>query len=271
MKIHLLLLPVLVQCLSLAVFADGASGDTQTESNTIRASIVAAGVPAASLDRIQKFIEKNHDQQLIQEVYTCKNQLPSDLKPCDEKLREKTTKKITITSPQYVAVVDFSKPSNQERFFLINLKSGTVQKFLTTHGRGSGVGPWAYKFSNIKDSEQSSLGLYHIGEVYQGSKGSTLRMYGLETSNDQAYSRDVVIHSAWYATPDFITSINPKTGKPFGRLGVSWGCPAVAIDTLKKIMPLLKGGGIIDLYQPDLMDAALSGKEVQVVPPTVDP
>lgn len=236
-------------------------------SDEIRDKIAASGAPMKSLDRILKFLKENSGDQVSTEIYTCKGQPETSTKPCDESIRERTTRKLTIAAHRYVGIVDFTKPSTEERFFVIDMQTGDVQKYLTTHGRGSGQGRYAYKFSNLKDSNQSSLGLFFAGETYVGGKGETLRLYGLETSNDQAYNRDVVIHSADYATTAFIKRINPKTKAPFNRLGLSWGCPALAPDVKKKVLPLLKGGALIDLYQPDLMEAALSGKEVATQPP----
>jgi hypothetical protein len=257
--------------LSALLSAPGANAGSALDTD-IRSKIVAAGVPQESLDRILKFIDKNDGEELPTDAYACigkdgKVEDSASVKYCDEKKREPLTKKLKIEEHRYVVVVDFSKPSTEERFNLIDLKTGEVQKFLTTHGRGSGKSIWAYKFSNIKDSNQSSLGLYYIGESYQGSHGTMLRLYGLERSNDQAYNRDIVIHKAIYARKEFIAQKNPTTKAPWGRLGVSWGCPAVSPETLKIIEPLLKDGAIMDLYQPDLMETALSGHEVKIDPP----
>jgi hypothetical protein len=232
-----------------------------------RAKILDAGVPEASLDRILKFIDKNDGSEITTEAYHCKGADEKSVKYCDEKQREPITKKLKIESRQYVVVVDFSKPSTEPRFNLIDLKTGEVKKFLTTHGRGSGKSIWAYKFSNLKDSNQSSLGLYYIGESYEGSHGTMLRLYGLERSNDQVYNRDVVIHKAVYARAEFINKINPATKSPWGRLGVSWGCPAVSPEALKILLPFIKDIAVMDIYQPDLMEKALSGHEVKIDPP----
>jgi len=87
-------------------------------------------------------------------------------------------------------------------------------------------------------------------------------MYGLQGSNDQAYNRDIVMHGADYASTDFPKRENYRTKKPFARLGVSWGCPAVAFSNAKKWFPRLKEGALIYHYHPELEAAAQTGREV---------
>ncbi|MNL53634.1 hypothetical protein D3C87_1768980 [compost metagenome] len=85
-------------------------------------------------------------------------------------------------------------------------------------------------------------------------------MYGLQRSNDQAYNRDIVLHGAWYAAKEFINSIDPKTGQPRGRLGLSWGCPALSLALAKKLIPFLQEGGVIFHYHPTLLEESLKGR-----------
>lgn len=244
-------------CLSM-----GAQAQTQSKSSTLIKNILAAGVPENALEKLNQFLYENKDRSFQQDTYTCAGSDPSSVRPCDESKRRHTSKTVTLTDPQYVAIVDFTAPSTQKRFYLINRKTGMVETYLTTHGIGSGQGTYAYKFSNTKDSRQTSLGFYLTGEVYSGSYGKTLRMYGLQRSNDQAYNRDIVMHGAWYANENFIRSTNPSTGQPFGRLGLSWGCPALAMPIAEKIIPLLKGGSLVFHYHSNLLDEAMTGREV---------
>jgi hypothetical protein len=236
------------------------------QSTEVRAKILAAGVPEGSLKRIIEFIEKNKGTKLKTDYYTCKGQ-PDDASPCEESARTYSTKEITILNPRIVVSIDFSMESIKQRMFVIDLVSGDVKRFYVSHGEGSGLKKWAYKFSNIKDSRQSSLGLYQTGEVYDGKYGDSIRLYGLERSNDQAFNRDIVAHRAVYARADYIRKTDPKTGKPFGRLGLSWGCPAISPEDMDKFMPILKAGVIYDIYHPSLMDVAQSGHEVKVEEP----
>lgn len=193
------------------------------------------------------------------------------VKPCDENKRVRMTKKVKFEMPSWIGIVDFSQPSTTRRFFLINMKTGEVMKYYVAHGKGSGNSNYPTKFSNRKDSLQTSLGIYLAGETYQGSYGDTLRLYGLQRSNDQAFNRDIVVHGAWYVGEDFINSVNSQTKKKYGRLGVSWGCPALGLGVAPKIIGLLKNGGMLLHYHPDLMEKAQSGHEVSIPAPIEAP
>lgn len=229
--------------------------------------IIEQGVPADALKRLYKFIDENLGRDFNTETYTCSGHYAGTVHPCEENKRSNTTSTLRLARiPEYVAIVDYTLPSTQRRFFLTNLKTGEVKVYYVAHGKGSGEN-FAYKFSNTKDSLQTSLGIYLAGDTYQGSYGATLRLYGLQKSNDQAYNRDIVVHGAWYIGEDFINSVNEATHRRYGRLGVSWGCPALSLQIAPVVIPLLKDGGLVMHYQKDLMDNALSGNEVSIEKP----
>ena len=143
-----------------------------------------------------------------------------------------------------VTIIDFSKPSTEKRLFILDLKK---QKILfhtfVAHGKNTGLN-MATRFSNNKGSNQSSLGLFRTGESYQGKHGYSLRLDGLEKGfNDNARSRAVVMHSASYVSEDFI--------KRHGRLGRSWGCPALPVELSKEIIDLIKDGSCLYIYAND--------------------
>ena len=231
--------------------------------------IISQGVPEHGLRKIFEFLGKIGTSYTFQ-TYTCAGLDPADVKVCDDKKRTPSTKTLTLQAHDYAVVVDFMRKSTTKRFFLINLKTGDVTSYLTSHGKGSGETELPYKFSNTKDSKQTSLGMYMLGEIFQSSHGITLRMYGMETSNDQAYNRDIVFHGAEYAEEAFIKKTNPNTKLPYGRLGVSWGCPAVGRDNAKKLVPLIKEGVLI-YHDHVLAEEALSGHEVSMPKPTASP
>lgn len=90
-------------------------------------------------------------------------------------------------------------------------------------------------FSNKHKSRKSSLGFFKTAETYRGKHGYSLRLDGIEKSiNDNARDRAIVIHGADYVSRVFI--------KKYGRLGRSWGCPALPIEKTKKIIDLISGG-----------------------------
>jgi len=143
-----------------------------------------------------------------------------------------------------VTIIDFSKPSTEKRLFILDLRNQQVlyQTFVA-HGKNTGAN-MATKFSNKKGSNQSSLGLYRTGESYKGKHGYSLRLDGLEKGfNDNARSRAVVMHSASYVSESFI--------KRHGRLGRSWGCPAVPVEISEEIIDLIKGGSCLYIYAND--------------------
>lgn len=246
---------------ALSVFGSFALAANEKNINT---KILEQGVPTDALNRLNKFLYENRGRSFNQDTYTCEGKDPESVRPCEESKRRRSSKTVTLANPQYVAIIDFSAPSTQRRFYFINRKTGEVNKYYVSHGIGSGKDNYASRFSNTKDSRQTSLGIYLTGEVYQGSYGKTLRMYGLQKSNDEAYNRDIVLHGAWYVGEDFINSLDPKTGLPRGRLGVSWGCPALSLSMAEKLIPYLQGGSVIFHYHPQLLDEAQNGREVRL-------
>ena len=143
-----------------------------------------------------------------------------------------------------ISVVDFSQPSTHKRFYLINMEGREVmyQDYIA-HGKNTGT-LMAKKFSNIPHSNQSSLGFYKTAETYYGKHGLSLRLDGLEKGiNDKARQRAIVIHSAWYTEESFI--------KKYGRLGRSFGCPALPVGNYTEIIELIKDGTLLFIYSTE--------------------
>ena len=143
-----------------------------------------------------------------------------------------------------LAVIDYSKASLEPRLWVFDLASNTLLFHeLVAHGQGSGEN-MARAFSNRDGSHQTSLGLFRTAGTYQGSNGYSLRMEGLEPgTNDAAMARAIVMHGAPY--------VNPQTARKQGRLGRSWGCPAVRPEVAKQVIDSLKNGQMIFSYYPD--------------------
>jgi len=143
-----------------------------------------------------------------------------------------------------VTIIDFSKPSTEKRLFILDLeKQKILYHTYVAHGKNTGQNV-ATKFSNNKGSNQSSLGLFRTAESYQGKHGYSLRLDGLEKGfNDNARSRAVVMHSASYVSEGFI--------QKHGRLGRSWGCPALPVELSKEIIDLIKEGSCLYIYADD--------------------
>jgi len=143
------------------------------------------------------------------------------------------------------AVLDFSAHSSTPRFHLIERPSGRVlQTFRVAHGQGS-EGPrrdgYAEVFSNVPDSNTSSLGLYRTAETYVSEvwPGLAMRMDGLSPTNSNARSRYIVIHAARYMEPE------SWKGKKAGRPGLSDGCFVFSKADRDVVVSSLQGGALI--------------------------
>ena len=149
-----------------------------------------------------------------------------------------------VTDPGTLTVIDFSQPSTQPRMWVYDLRTRTLLfEDLVSHGRGSGV-TMATSFSNLPDSNRSSLGLYRTAETYVGKHGYSLRLDGLEPGfNDRARERAIVMHAAEY--------VNAATARAQGYLGRSLGCPAVRPEISRQVIDSVKGGGLLFAYYPD--------------------
>jgi hypothetical protein len=114
---------------------------------------------------------------------------------------------------------------------------------LVAHGRNTGERV-AQHFSNIEGSKMSSLGLYQTADTYYGSNGYSLRLRGLDAGfNDNALARAIVMHGAPY--------VSQAIAERLGRLGRSWGCPAVRPEVARAVIDTLKGGALLFAYYPD--------------------
>lgn len=143
-----------------------------------------------------------------------------------------------------LTVIDYSLPSSQPRLFVFDLESRKLLfRELVAHGKNSG-GDIANFFSNSPGSLATSLGLFVTADTYFGSNGYSLRLKGLEEGvNDMAMDRAIVMHGAPYVSRAAIRAL--------GRLGRSWGCPAVRKEIAKKMIDTLRGGSPIFAYYPD--------------------
>lgn len=143
-----------------------------------------------------------------------------------------------------LTVIDYSKPSSEKRFWVFDLRSNkTLFNTWVSHGKNSG-NVNATSFSNSPGSLKSSLGVFVTDDTYTGKNGYSLRLRGLERGvNDSAYSRAIVIHGAAYANGANIGS--------YGRIGRSWGCPAVGSSISKPIINTIKEHSVVFAYYPD--------------------
>ncbi len=153
-----------------------------------------------------------------------------------------TARQQGLDHKQLLTIIDYSKPSDERRLWVINVKKASVlYNTWVAHGKNSG-GAYSTSFSNRPGSLQSSYGVFLTNQSpYIGENGYSLRLTGLEPGiNDNAYSRAIVFHGAWYADPDVV--------KQYGQLGRSWGCPAVKVDVAKPLIDTIKEKTIVFAY-----------------------
>jgi hypothetical protein len=143
-----------------------------------------------------------------------------------------------------ITIIDYSLPSTEKRLWVIDLSSKRIlYHSLVAHGKNSGDNI-ASKFSNKHESLQSSLGFFITGNEYKGKHGRSLKLIGVEKNiNDAAEQRAIVIHGADYVSEKFV--------KTYGRLGRSFGCPAIPTELHDQIIDTVGTGSCLFIYYPD--------------------
>ena len=149
-----------------------------------------------------------------------------------------------LERPDILTLIDFSKPSSEPRFYIIDLcQRKVLHESIVSHGAGSG-GLYAKHFSNEDNSHKSSLGFYRTTTTYSGKYKLALRLQGMEHSNSHASRRGVVMHGAKYASYEFLD----KNGC---RLGRSYGCPALPYEGFEQVVEWIKNGSCLYIYHPN--------------------
>jgi len=149
-----------------------------------------------------------------------------------------------LVTPPTLTVIDYSLPSTEPRLWVFDTHTHRLLfKELVAHGKGTGEN-MAEHFSDAMNSHQSSLGLFVTRDPYIGNNGYSLRLDGLEPGfNSHARDRAIVIHGAAYVSADFATRQ--------GRLGRSWGCPALREAVARQVIDTVRDGGVVFSYYPD--------------------
>jgi hypothetical protein len=150
----------------------------------------------------------------------------------------------TTAQPATLTVIDYSKPSTEKRLWVFDMRSRELlYEEWVAHGQGTGD-IFAAAFSNQPGTHQSSLGLFVTEDTYFGKNGYSLRLNGLDRGfNDRARERAIVIHGAAY--------VSEEVAGAQGRLGRSWGCPALRESVARRVIDRVKGGGLLFAYFPD--------------------
>src|SRR4030095_2126375 len=149
-----------------------------------------------------------------------------------------------LETPPTLTLIDYSLPSTTPRLWVFDLRSGKLLfNELVAHGRNSGDN-MATRFSDVMESRETSIRLFRTADTYVGHNGYSLRLNGLEPGfNGNARDRAIVMHGAPYVGEDFAAAQ--------GRLGRSWGCPALRPAIARELIDRIRGGGVVFSYYPD--------------------
>lgn len=150
-----------------------------------------------------------------------------------------------VASKSVLTIIDFTRPSHLKRLWVIDVdRKLLLFHCLTSHGKNSGESI-ATSFSNTPNSNKSSLGFFVTGKTYIGKHGTSLKLKGLEPGiNDQAEARAIVMHGADYVSEHYI--------KKYGRLGRSFGCPAVPHELHEKIIETVSNGSCLFIFHDNI-------------------
>lgn len=144
-----------------------------------------------------------------------------------------------------VMFVDFRKKQKEIRLWMVDIEKRTLLlNTRVSHGEGKKRGQ---KFSNIRDSHDSSVGAYvtlrqrlsgagKLGTRADGKKKRDVAavVEGLDSTNNRAKSRAILIHGASYVSAT--------------RAAPSWGCFATRPEDNRKIVARMQNGGFIYAY-----------------------
>ena len=148
-----------------------------------------------------------------------------------------------LDSSRLLTVIDYTLPSVEPRLWVVDRVSQTVLfEELVAHGKNSGDN-LTTRFSNTLNSLQTSMGLFATDDTYVGSNGYSLRLDGLESVNDHARARAIVMHGAAY--------VSAMMARQLGRLGRSWGCPALSEAVARRVIDTIKGRTPVFAYYSD--------------------
>ena len=141
-------------------------------------------------------------------------------------------KQYKVTNDKYVVMVDYSKSIDEERLYIVNTKTAKIEITSTvSHGKNSGK-EYATDFSNVLESNKSSIGAYLTENTYYGHFGYSLNLKGLDKSNSNAKKRKIIFHSSKIMHTKW-----------------SWGCFSLPEKNTRKIIDMIKDGCLMYAYK----------------------
>jgi hypothetical protein len=146
-----------------------------------------------------------------------------------------------LSDKNIIGIIDYTISANEKRFFVIDLGAKEMlYRTLVAHGKNTGD-KFAQYFSNEPRTQKSSIGFFITKETYFGKHGYSLKLDGMDSLyNDNARIRQIIIHGAHYVSDDW--------AKKYGRIGRSWGCPALPESSAKEVIDIIKDGCCLFAY-----------------------
>lgn len=199
-------------------------------------TFIPTGNSTAKASNVESFSNLLYDSLHLQQMGMKKDALMYAFKG-----QQNLVKKGRIPNSTILTVCDFSQPSNSKRLYIIDVRNFKVLlNTYVAHGKNSG-NLYAQKFSNRSRSLQSSLGFYITKGTYFGKHGLSLKLSGQDKGfNDRAEARAIVVHGASYIGDEWLG----------GKMGRSFGCPAVPARDASKVIELIKNGTCLFIYHP---------------------
>ena len=199
-------------------------------------ALISAETNTAEVSSVERYSNLLYDSLHLEEMGMKKDALVYAYKG-----QQKLAKQGKLSNSNILTVCDFSQPSNSKRLYIIDVRNFKVLlNTYVAHGKNSGD-VYAQRFSNQVKSLKSSLGFYVTGNTYFGQNGLSLKLSGQDRGyNDKAEARAIVVHGASYIGDEWLG----------GKMGRSFGCPAVPLRYASKVIDLIKNGSCFFIYHP---------------------
>jgi hypothetical protein len=238
------LLAVLVLCLALTGAPPAtAAPEPAPKAGARKAAAVQAAAAPAALPAVAAYFAGSSPAELTAALQAAAPDLsPVVLERAVAAAACAVAGGVEVTRP-LLTVIDYSLPSTKPRLWVFDLaRRELLHRELVAHGMGSGDN-YARAFSNVEGSKQTSLGLFLTADTYYGKNGYSMRLHGLEKGiNHLALPRTIVMHGAPYVSQDFARRV--------GRLGRSWGCPALREEIARQVIDEVKEGTLLFADHP---------------------